>query len=223
MHYEELEISMMGITGHVDCILVLGKNKWWVVDYKTTLKSKVYKKKLPEKKHLQQLRAYAYILKHEYSLPIQGLSLVYLPRDNPFYYYEHSEKFDTEKLERRALRVLKTERKKWTALEKTLKTDNIQHIIDAKPCSCREEYYEKIDFYNKCPMLPFCFTSRLPKILKNYKAGHDKGMLDYMTTFDELVQVVTSQEYEAKIKSCKSRPKRRLSSRSKKRKNSSRV
>lgn len=223
MHYEELEISMMGITGHVDCILVLGKNKWWVVDYKTTLKSKVYKKKLPEKKHLQQLRAYAYILKHEYGLPIQGLSLVYLPRDNPFYNYEHSERFDTEKLERRALKVLKTEKSKWNSLEKTLETNNIEHIIKAKPCNCREDYYEKMDFYNKCPMLPFCFTNKLPTILENYKAGHDQGILDYMTTFDDLVQVVTSREYEAKIKSCKSRSKRRSRIGAKKRKNTSRV
>lgn len=215
MHYVELEISMMGITGHVDCVLVLEDGKWWVVDYKTTLKKKVYNKKLPEKKHLLQLRAYAYILKFQYGLPIAGLSLVYLPRDNPFYYMEHSEDFTSNRDHKRALRILKTEKYKWKAVEKTLKTQDLSHVIEAKPCSCREDYHEKINFYNPCPLLGVCFTDRLPQVLDNYKQAHDSKEFSSLIKFDELVQVISNQNYQTKRKTSKHRSKHRSSVRKK--------
>lgn len=199
MHYEELEITMMGITGHVDCILVLEKGKWWVIDYKTTLKSKVAGKKLPEKKHLKQLRAYAYMLKHKYGLPIQGLSLIYLPRDNPFYFLEYSEDFNTEKLERRAFAIIKDEKRKWKAVQKSLKTKDYSHVVAAKPCSCREDYHEKMDFYEPCPMLSVCFKPRLQTVLSDWQHAHEHNTFDYLAPFPELVNIITHRDYERKL------------------------
>jgi hypothetical protein len=196
MHYEELEITMKGITGHVDCVLVLKKGRWWVVDYKTCLKQKVIDRCLPDKKHLQQIMAYCYILKYEYGLPIVGFSLVYLPRDNPFYFYEHSEEFESKKSNQKALNIIKTEKQKWKSVKKSLKQDSPNAVIKAKPCSCKKEYLQKIDFYEPCPLLDVCFTPRLPEVLNKYKQAHDTGQVKEMQNFNSLVKMVTNEEFK---------------------------
>ena len=196
MFYEELEISALGSVGHVDCVFVIRDGRWWVVDYKTTLKRKIDEHKLPEANHLYQLRAYAYILKFYYDLPIQGFSLVYMPRDNPFKFYEYSHDFDTPEEHKIAEEVLKGERKKYKASERSCKTGNPKYAIEAKPCSCEEDYHEKINFYNECPLLGICFKpDKLEAFLDKYTRLHKEKAVPEMITFTDLLQVISQNEY----------------------------
>lgn len=214
MHYEELEITMNGITGHVDCILVFDKDNWWVVDYKTTMKSKVLEGKLPEHKHIYQLMAYCYILKFEYGLPIKGFSLVYMPRDNPFYFYEYTEAFELDRHHNKALRILKGEKIKWIATKKTLKTNDLSHIIEAKPCADREQYDEEINYYTPCPLLDICFQpKKLQTYLEKYQQAHVNGATPKMEKFTHVVNVISRHSYNelrAKYAKPKKRRKRRV-------------
>ena len=200
MHYEELEITFRGITGHVDCVMVLRKGKkkkWWVVDYKTTLKRKVEEGKLPEAQHLYQLQAYCYILKFEYNLPIEGFSLVYLPRDNPFDFYEYRQEFSKEKQYKKALSVIETEQKKWASVEETIDTGDFSHAICNKPCQSKAEYDEKINFYTPCPLLGICFKKKkLSNFIARYKKAHDAKCVPKLMEFSELVEVISNTDLE---------------------------
>lgn len=196
MHYEELEITFKGVTGHVDCVMVISDKKWWVVDYKTTLKRKVAEGKLPESQHLYQLQAYCYILKFVYNLPIQGFSLVYLPRDNPFDFYEHSQDFSTDRHHQQALDIINNEKLRWKGAKKALKKEDHQYAVDVKPCSCIEDYHEKINFYTECPLLGICFKSnKLDSFLEKYKKSHKQGCVPKMATFTELVNIIADNDY----------------------------
>jgi hypothetical protein len=215
MHYEELEISMNGITGHVDCVLVFDKDNWWVVDYKTTMKSKVEDGKLPEHKHIYQLLAYCYILKFQYGLPIRGFSLVYMPRDNPFYFYEYTEPFDRDKHHNRALTILKGEKHKWIATKKSMKTNDLSYIIEAKPCANREQYDEEIDYYTPCPLLDICFQpKKLQSFLEKYQQAHAAGATPKMEKFTHVVNVISRHSYDELR--AKYKPVKRLGSRRRK-------
>tara|TARA_B100000214_G_scaffold375607_1_gene363329 strand:- start:4606 stop:5721 length:1116 start_codon:yes stop_codon:yes gene_type:complete len=197
MFYEELEISAMGSTGHVDCVLVIRDGKWWVVDYKTTLKRKVDSGELPESKHLYQLRAYAYILKFEYDLPIQGFSLVYLPRDNPFKFFEYSHSFDNKEEFAEAKKVLTTEKFKWDGAERANKTGKYEYAVERKPCKCTEDYYEVMDFYDPCPLLDICFKrKKLDSFLYKWKHLHKEKAVPVGVNPKEIVDVIMNRDYE---------------------------
>lgn len=174
MFYEEKEVSYGGLKGHIDCILKLPNGKFIIGDYKTTTKAALqgWSKELPCKQHLIQLPLYCWILEKKYGLKIEGFSLIYICRDNPFDFKEHFEVWDGTWRKRMAKRF-KLEKLKYMKGVKAFKTQNVDIAIKHKPCSCIEEYKKEIDFYDECPFLSVCFNkydlrSHLKKIQKKF-------------------------------------------------------
>jgi hypothetical protein len=162
MEYVEIEVTYKGIKGHIDCIIYLGNKKYWVGDYKTTTRRKIDSGKLPEIQHLMQVPAYVYILRTEYKMDVVGFSLLYLSRDNPFYFVEKS--FDwSDKWQVKMKILLRTQRVSYMAALDTLLTKNLDTIIETKLCTSREFYDTNVKYYTPCPLLNKCFE---PKLLR---------------------------------------------------------
>jgi len=82
--YEEVTIDYKGIGGHIDAIFKDSKGKYWIVDFKTCSVAGAKKKKVnPGANYKRQVRAYAYLLWKQYGIKVEGVMLVFLPRDNP--------------------------------------------------------------------------------------------------------------------------------------------
>lgn len=83
-HYEEVTIDYKGIKGHIDAILKDKAGKYWIVDFKTCSVAGATKKKVnPGPNYKRQVKAYAYLLWKQYGIKVEGVMLVFLPRDNP--------------------------------------------------------------------------------------------------------------------------------------------
>lgn len=159
MIYEEKEIKYKGLIGHIDAIIKLEDGTFWVADYKTCTKYKLQSGKLPNKGHLIQLPSYCHVLHQKYKMKIRGFSLLYFSRDNPFMFYEHSEKW-TPTWHKRSGDCIKNERKKFVAGVRSFALKSRQSAISGKPCKCKEDYETLMDFYEPCPMLKVCFNRK---------------------------------------------------------------
>lgn len=83
--YEEVLISYKGIIGHIDAIFKDRQGRWWIVDFKTcSLTGAPNKKRDPGQNYIRQVKAYAYLLWKQYGIKVEGVMLVFLPRDNPW-------------------------------------------------------------------------------------------------------------------------------------------
>lgn len=172
MYYEEIEVRYRGIVGHIDAIIYLGNGRYWVGDYKTTTKYKINSGKLPEKAHLKQIPAYVHILRVTLKLNVVGFSLLYLSRDNPFYFSEESFYWDKQ-WTIKAKAMLKGEKRRYLAALESFKTRKLHHIIQNKPCTSKKFYNQNLDYYTPCPLLDVCFKpEELWSTLSNYKQEH---------------------------------------------------
>lgn len=200
MFYIELEVTYKGLKGHIDGVWKIPKKLgggYWVVDYKTTGMKKVEKgsEKFPEKKHLSQLPVYAYILKKKYKMDIKGFSLIYMPRDNPFCFYEYNQPW-SDKWDRHSRKVIKQNVQRYKAVMSDLENDTFEESIYHKPCSCEREYRKTMHGYEDCPMLDVCFSpNKLRKRLKQWKKIHDKGLLQE-TTFEQTLEIIKNEDYQ---------------------------
>lgn len=83
--YDEVLISYKGVVGHIDAIFKDKQDRYWIVDFKTTsLKSAPSKMRRPGDNYSRQVRAYAYLLWKQYGIKVEGVMLVFLPRDTPW-------------------------------------------------------------------------------------------------------------------------------------------
>lgn len=166
MEYVEKMIKYKGLKGHIDAIVKLEGGGWWVADYKTTTKNNLLKTNgLPHKAHLKQLPTYCYVLEKKYKMRVVGFSLLYLSRDNPFQFHEHSELWDNM-WRKRTREIIKEERKKFQAGVISFRDRDPTQAIKRKPCSCLAQYEKEIDFYDPCPLLDVCFKPGLKQELK---------------------------------------------------------
>jgi hypothetical protein len=87
MGYKEVDFKepTTGLTGHVD-----GLTRWkkdsdglLVFDFKSIGKERLEKDDLPYWHNIEQVNAYAVLLKRLLNLPIEGFALVYITRDDP--------------------------------------------------------------------------------------------------------------------------------------------
>lgn len=178
MEYVEKEIRYKGLVGHIDCIVYLGKGRYWVADYKTSTKIKLASGNLPHKGHLVQLPAYCYVLEKKYKMKIEGFSLLYLSRDNPFMFYEHSEKWTDEWRKRMSKRLI-AERLKFVSGAKSFIYKDRHAAIRNKPCDSKKYYDEEMDFYDPCPMLKCCFNrKKLEDTLHKYELQYPYSATD---------------------------------------------
>ena len=210
MFYIELEVTYKGVTGHIDGVWKLPKSMgggYWIVDYKTTGLKKVVDgdKNFPEKKHLAQLPVYAYILKKKHKMNVRGFSLIYMPRDNPFMFYEYNAPW-SEKWDKHSLGVLKRNVRSYKGVMKDLENDSFEESIYHKPCCSENDYRKKMHGYEDCPMLDVCFSAtRLRKRLKLWKKIHDQGKLPN-TTFEQTLEIIKNEQYQT-LNIKKDRPK----------------
>lgn len=82
--YRELEVSYKGVVGHIDGIFRTKDGKYWIIDYKTTsLKGVIKKLEDPGKTYQAQIIAYAVLLLLQYKIKVEGVALIFIPRDTP--------------------------------------------------------------------------------------------------------------------------------------------
>lgn len=84
MEYHELLINYKGVVGHIDAVFKDRKGRYWILDFKTcTLSGAQYKAKSPGAAYAEQVETYALMLYKQYGIKVEGVMLMFLPRDNP--------------------------------------------------------------------------------------------------------------------------------------------
>jgi hypothetical protein len=82
--YDEIDLDINGIQGHIDAVFQDANGDYWILDFKTTsLAASKDKAKRPPSGYTRQVRAYAYLLYKQHKIKVKGLMLVFIPRDNP--------------------------------------------------------------------------------------------------------------------------------------------
>lgn len=82
--YHEVQIRHKWVTGHIDGIFLDSQGQYWITDYKTTSSTlALSKEKNPGRVYIEQVEAYAFAMQEQYNVPIKGVSLVFICRDNP--------------------------------------------------------------------------------------------------------------------------------------------
>lgn len=203
MFYIEFTIKYKGVEGHIDAIIEID-NSWIILDYKTTSFKRMQAGDLPEKKHLKQLPYYTYVMAKKYAKKygktIKSFSLAYIPRDNPFEYFIHTEKWTSE-WSNKMRRLHESEAAKWDAIHESLETDTETAIIDAKPCSRKSDYVSRMCGYGECSLESVCFNkTQLRTFLKDWKTMHSRDPKPG-TDYEELIlNVINHSDYEKKQK-----------------------
>ena len=84
MKYHEALISHKGVVGHIDAIFQDSKGRYWILDFKTaTMKGAGYKAKSPPKSYREQVETYALMLWLQHKIKVEGVMLMFIPRDDP--------------------------------------------------------------------------------------------------------------------------------------------
>jgi hypothetical protein len=169
MEYVEKEIVYRGMKGHIDCIYRLPNGNFWIADYKTTTKTNLKSSKLPKREHLMQLPTYCYVLEKKYGMTVEGFSLLYFSRDNPFEFREHAEQWDA-RWRSRVKVLIEQQREIYGSAVRAFVERKPELAIKNKPCSCPDDYEKKMPAYEPCPMESVCFRRKalLAEMEPNY-------------------------------------------------------
>lgn len=159
MEYIEKEINYNGLKGHIDCIYKMPSGAYWIADYKTTTKNNLKSSKLPKREHLMQLPTYCYVLEKKYGMEIEGFSLLYFSRDNPFEFKEHAEQW-TSRWRKKVKELIADQKKIYTSAVQAFALGKPELAIKLKPCSCPDDYEKKMPAYEPCPMEDVCFQRK---------------------------------------------------------------
>lgn len=179
MGYEELGVRAgRRIVGHTDGVWVWKKKtKFYLIDYKTSgMSSFDYhaktRKGFPKKSNVEQILKYVVLIEQEYDIEISGWALIYQARDK-FDKFEVVGKEVTEKEKAFHLREVKRWDKHHDIVVRASSLDDIQTVIDEKPCKSYNDYIDRYhDKFNECPLYKTCFKrSSLMLDLKSAEAG----------------------------------------------------
>jgi hypothetical protein len=201
MFYIEFTIKYKGAEGHIDAIIEIG-DYWVVLDYKTTSFKRVASGDLPEKKHLKQIPYYTHVMAEKYAKKygkkIRSFALAYIPRDNPFEYVIHEEKW-TPEWTHKMRRLHESEAAKWEAINHSLDTDTESAIIEHKPCSRKSDYQSRMCGYGECSLSEVCFNkTELRAFLTNWKKQHKRDPMAGVDYEEIIKHVISNAEYSAK-------------------------
>lgn len=84
MEYHEVLIDHKGVVGHIDAIFKDSKGRYWILDFKTcTVSGASYKQKSPGAAYKEQVETYALMLYRQYGIKVEGVMLMFIPRDDP--------------------------------------------------------------------------------------------------------------------------------------------
>lgn len=169
-HYQEVTISYLGITGHIDVILITPTGIL-IGDYKTTTKYGVSKPTFRQHAMMYplQLCTYAYMMEkvwgphfmEKYGKRIEGASLLYISRDNPFGHRE----FNWNRED--ALAIGKTTARQarvaWNAAQRSLEQKDLAPAMRFKNCATPADYRENVApffTYEPCHLSEVCFKKK---------------------------------------------------------------
>lgn len=169
MKYHEALIDHKGVVGHIDAIFQDRNGKYWILDFKTcTVKGAGYKIKSPGAAYREQVETYALMVWLQHKIKVEGVMLMFIPRDDP-----KEPSIWVDLIDGSKLRVVKQRIKEYKA----------QH----KEALAAETADEAIALarYGKCKN-PWCRTCKSSISLKSqlkaaYKVGKKKGHLPLST------------------------------------------
>jgi hypothetical protein len=180
MKYEELEIDVKGLTGHVDGVLefIVNKKKCHIViDYKGTTAEKIKNYKpgnpytvFPDPKHTKQIGLYAYALNNYYGLNVIGHALLYTSRDTPIPKNKICAHFLTEEEWEKAEEIFKGQLKQIRVLNKTLEDGRIERLMRNKLCPDYKYYSKNVKSrFSECDYCDICFSApkQMSEMLKD--------------------------------------------------------
>lgn len=159
MEYVEIEINYRGLKGHVDAIYKMGKNTFWVGDYKTTTKNNLKSSGLPKSEHLQQVPTYCYALEKTYGIKVLGFSLLYFSRDNPYEFVEKSYTW-TKQWRSEIADLIRQQKVIYKSAVQAFAHNKPDIAIKQKPCQRPSDYEKLMPAYEPCPMIDVCFCKR---------------------------------------------------------------
>lgn len=135
MQYEELEISFKGIRGHLDTLYLFG-DTYAVVDYKTTsLANADTISNNPPEGYIEQILAYALLLRLQYKIKVDYLLLCFVPRDNPQTPYLWKRKVTKDMLQDMQHKLKKYLRWHKAAMRIKTKLELLDLIEEVGPCN----------------------------------------------------------------------------------------
>ncbi len=160
MEYIEIEINYRGLKGHIDAIYKMGKNMFWVGDYKTTTKNILKKSsELPKREHLMQVPTYCYALEKLYGMKILGFSLLYFSRDNPYEFVEKSDTW-TPRWRKQIAKLIRSQKTNYQVAVQAFVQNKPELAIRYKPCQKPSDYEKLMPAYEPCPMADVCFCNK---------------------------------------------------------------
>jgi ATP-dependent helicase/DNAse subunit B len=175
MEYEELEVKAFNnLSGHIDGVYRDKNGKYWIIDYKTSsvrvIKSQKENPTLPYAKNKAQIMAYVALIERCYDIKIEGWSLLYIARDDPFTYKVVSGTV-SDRIKERIIRKCKEYDDQYEVYKrlkdpKTATWSDMQKLIEGKQCKTFEFYSEHFSGFKGCPLAPVCFTKRLTPTVK---------------------------------------------------------
>ena len=192
MNYEEIEVRYQGVTGHIDTVLLLESLKYLICDYKTSSMKKILAVKeaendedrdkaidrLVSKNYLVQILVYALICEELYGWEIEGCSLLFIPRDNPF---EPLEVFVpwTRKRKHQVEHFLKSQVTAFKAAKLSFDTLDYKPAVKNRACKNQKHYDRQI-----APYFPYggCQLQAVCVITESLKpvSGYLKKELDFI-------------------------------------------
>ena len=164
--YEELEVSWMGVKGHIDCVLVNKESgDVFIGDFKTTTDYQLREKSLTGWKtsYVHQLFAYAFMFKKHYAeiltgqgWKIKSVSILAISRNNPRNFREYS--WTAKHALKHGENVLKREISSWMAAESALRNGDFERVWSKRRCKNAKHYLDEVadTFYDGCPMADKC-------------------------------------------------------------------
>lgn len=82
--YEFKSLPGSRVVGHIDAIYMDSAGKYWLVDYKTcSLAASAMKRANPGIVYVEQVETYALLLRLQHKIRVEGVILMFVPRDNP--------------------------------------------------------------------------------------------------------------------------------------------
>ncbi len=165
MDYHEVLINHKGVVGHIDAIFKDRYGKYWILDFKTsTLTGSGYKKKSPGYVYKEQVETYALMLKLQYGIKVEGVMLMFIPRDDPTKPTVWTSLLDSDDF----VRIQKRTNKYKKRHKQTLDAETWDEV-------------KELAGFGKCknPYCEICTSSAsvIKKLRAAYKIGKQKGYL----------------------------------------------
>lgn len=160
MDYDELEINHKGVVGHIDAVFKDKHGRYWILDFKTaTLKGAVAKAKSPGRVYSEQVETYALMLRLQYGIKVEGVLLMFVPRDDP-----KEPTVWVRLLDNTKLKVIKARVKGYKAQHKeALNAETVKEAV-------------ALARFGRCAN-PYCKVCKSTKSLKTQlKEAHTKGI-----------------------------------------------